>query len=47
MRAGFGPEPIDEGDPLDWDKMIDTNVKGLLYITRIVSRMMIERGQEG
>ena len=42
-----GLEPIDEGDPLDWDKMIDTNVKGLLYITRIVSRMMIERGQGG
>ena len=42
-----GLEPIDEGDPLDWDKMIDTNVKGLLYITRVVSRMMIERGQGG
>lgn len=41
-----GLEPIDEGDTLDWDQMIDTNVKGLLYITRIVSQMMIaaERG---
>ena len=27
--------------------MIDTNVKGLLYITRVVSRMMVERGQGG
>ena len=42
-----GLEPIDEGDPLDWDKMIDTNVKGLLYVTRAVSRMMIENGQGG
>ena len=42
-----GLEPIDEGDPMDWDKMIDTNVKGLLYITRVVSRMMVERGQGG
>ena len=32
---------------MDWDKMIDTNVKGLLYITRVVSRMMVERGQGG
>ena len=38
---------IDEGDPMDWDKMIDTNVKGLLYVTRAVSRMMIENGQGG
>ena len=45
LASGF--EHIDEGDPMDWDKMIDTNVKGLLYITRVVSRMMIERGQGG
>jgi 3-hydroxy acid dehydrogenase/malonic semialdehyde reductase len=32
---------------MDWDKMIDTNVKGLLYVTRAVSRMMIENGQGG
>lgn len=31
LAAGFGP--IDAGDPDDWDQMIDTNVKGLLYAT--------------
>lgn len=31
-----GRSPIDEGDIEDWDNMIDTNVKGLLYITRLV-----------
>lgn len=31
-----GRSPIDEGDVEDWDIMIDTNVKGLLYITRLV-----------
>ena len=45
LASGF--EHIDEGDPMDWDKMIDTNVKGLLYVTRAVSRMMIENGQGG
>lgn len=28
-----GLDTIDQGDPDDWDKMIDTNVKGLLYVT--------------
>jgi 3-hydroxy acid dehydrogenase/malonic semialdehyde reductase len=36
-----GLEPIDQGDTDDWDAMIDTNVKGLLYVTRIVSNWMI------
>lgn len=31
-----GRGPIDEGLIDDWDRMIDTNVKGLLYITRAV-----------
>ncbi len=39
-----GLEHIDQGDPLDWDAMIDTNVKGLLYITRKVAPMMMARG---
>lgn len=30
----LGREPIEHGDPDDWDAMIDTNVKGLLYMTR-------------
>lgn len=36
-----GLEHIDQGDPMDWDAMIDTNVKGVLYITRVVSKVMI------
>jgi 3-hydroxy acid dehydrogenase / malonic semialdehyde reductase len=31
-----GREPIQVGDLNDWDEMIDTNLKGLLYITRAV-----------
>jgi 3-hydroxy acid dehydrogenase / malonic semialdehyde reductase len=38
-----GLSPIHEGDNEDWEKMIDTNVKGLLYITRAVSPMMVAR----
>jgi len=29
-----GMAPIDQGDTDDWDLMIDTNIKGLLYVTR-------------
>jgi Short-chain alcohol dehydrogenase of unknown specificity len=36
-----GLDPIDKGSIDDWDTMIDTNVKGLLYTTRIVSNWMI------
>jgi 3-hydroxy acid dehydrogenase/malonic semialdehyde reductase len=36
-----GLEPIDKGNTDDWDTMIDTNVKGLLYATKIVSNWMI------
>ena len=42
LASGF--EHIDEGDPMDWDKMIDTNVKGLLYVTRIITPKMIAAG---
>ena len=38
-----GLDPIDQGSTNDWDTMIDTNVKGLLYITRIVSSWMTVR----
>lgn len=40
-----GLDPIDKGDTDDWDRMIDTNVKGLLYVTKIVSSWMVERKQ--
>ncbi len=33
-----------ENDPQDWEEMIDTNVKGLLYVTRAVVPGMIARG---
>ena len=36
-----GLDPIDKADTDDWDTMIDTNVKGLLYVTKIVSNWMI------
>jgi len=36
-----GLDPIDKGDTQDWDAMIDTNIKGLLYVTKIVSNWMI------
>ncbi len=40
----LGLNPIHEGRIEDWDTMIDTNIKGLLYITRLVSPGMVERG---
>lgn len=42
-----GLEPIHNGNPNDWDTMLDTNVKGLLYISRVVSRWMIDRVIKG
>ncbi len=41
LAAGLGP--VNSADVDDWDTMIDTNVKGLLYVTRIVSPWMVER----
>lgn len=38
-----GLEPIQEGNTDDWDRMIDTNLKGLLYVTRAVAPAMQER----
>lgn len=34
-----------EADVKDWDTMIDTNVKGLLYVTRLILPGMVERGR--
>ncbi|NOZ95835.1 MAG: SDR family NAD(P)-dependent oxidoreductase [Acidobacteria bacterium] len=39
-----GLAPIHEGDPCDWDEMIDTNVRGLLNVTRAVLPGMVRRG---
>lgn len=40
LAAGFGH--IQNGDVNDWEQMIDTNIKGLLYITKKVIPLMIE-----
>lgn len=39
-----GLEPEYEGNFDDWDEMIDTNIKGLLNMTRLVVPHMIDRG---
>jgi len=39
-----GLSPIQEGSVDDWEQMIDTNVKGLLYITRKIAPLMAKRG---
>lgn len=38
-----GLDPIHEGDINDWETMIDTNVKGLLYMTKLISPSMVKR----
>lgn len=38
-----GLEPEYEGDYQDWDEMIDTNIKGLLTMTRLIVPGMVER----
>jgi serine 3-dehydrogenase len=39
-----GLSPLQEGNVNDWEEMIDTNVKGLLYVTRAVLPGMVNRG---
>ena len=41
----LGLEPEHKGDIHDWDTMIDTNIKGLLYITRLVVPGMGQRNR--
>jgi 3-hydroxy acid dehydrogenase / malonic semialdehyde reductase len=41
LAAGLAT--IDEGDTDNWDRMIDTNIKGLLYVTRQIAPMMREQ----
>ena len=43
LAAGLAP--FQEGSLDDWEQMIDTNVKGLIYITKLVSPVMVERKQ--
>lgn len=39
-----GLSKLHEGDHEDWDKMIDTNIKGLLNVSRCIIPMMVARG---
>lgn len=41
----LGTETLQDGDPEEWDVVIDTNVKGLLYVTRALLPGMLERGR--
>ncbi|KXK44532.1 MAG: short-chain dehydrogenase/reductase SDR [Chlorobi bacterium OLB5] len=38
-----GLDPLHEGSIKDWEEMLDTNVKGLLYVTRAVLPGMVKR----
>jgi NADP-dependent 3-hydroxy acid dehydrogenase YdfG len=41
----LGRDYFEEADTEDWDIMIDTNVKGVMYVTKAVLPLMIERKQ--
>ncbi|AHF96970.1 MAG: SDR family NAD(P)-dependent oxidoreductase [Desulfurella sp.] len=39
-----GLEPLDQGNIDDWNEMIDTNIKGVLYITKLIIPIMKKQG---
>ncbi|MBK7680668.1 MAG: SDR family NAD(P)-dependent oxidoreductase [Chitinophagaceae bacterium] len=41
----LGRDYFEEGDLSDWNTMIDTNVKGFLYVAKAVSQLMVPRKQ--
>ena len=43
LAKGF--DKIYEGKTDDWEEMIDTNIKGLLYVTRHLLPLMVARGE--
>ena len=40
-----GLDKLHEGSITDWDEMIDTNVKGLLYVSRAIIPLMVKRNK--
>jgi 3-hydroxy acid dehydrogenase / malonic semialdehyde reductase len=40
-----GTDKVQNGDPAAWDEVVQTNVNGLLYVTRAVVPGMVERGR--
>jgi NADP-dependent 3-hydroxy acid dehydrogenase YdfG len=38
-----GKDPIQNGSLDHWERMIDTNIKGLLYVTKLLAPQMIQR----
>jgi NADP-dependent 3-hydroxy acid dehydrogenase YdfG len=40
----WGLSAIDQGQLEHWDTMIDTNIKGLLYVTKFVTPLLVENG---
>ncbi len=40
-----GLDKLWEGQPQDWEEMIDTNIKGLLWVSRVVVAGMVGRGR--
>ena len=43
LAVGLGA--IQEGVVDDWERMIDTNIKGLLYVSRTIAPLMISNGE--
>ena len=41
----LGLEPAHQTDPDDWDTMVDTNIKGLMYCTRAILPGMVQRNR--
>ncbi len=41
----LGLNAFQQGDEEDWDTMIDTNIKGLLYVGKAVANLMISNGK--